>query len=769
VCLLYKDHPSNVLQICRAGCHFFYSAARGKRDIPNRGAGEDMSSKGGRKLRVFEINLSVGFILLSIALSATVAFSVGVVLNAYAIGARTPGPESDRDFFEAPDAPLDVRGTSLPTSSIVTTKVVYKTKSSGDEPDASSERNYFSCAIHSAEEDGDDDSEDDESSSDDSEDGEEREEKLSNSSGQQLFLEMDGASPDFLASKESLMKAMYKIASAAQPSVDTSVTTQCYSYEGGKVYCGGFIQDSQFAIHTAPGSGKMTFDIFTCGKSDLIDLVPTVKELLVLNHLSGDDVKPRIRWSHWLRGFRHEDDAQIDPHLVPLEQDLGDDVSGLSDVKEIVVSRTTSFQRVDIISMLNRESHQIGAEEKYYQRYLKSLSRDGSYESLHPEFFQPDRILYLDGVLQSTLYGDAPYHESLVHPAMIAHPNPKRVAIIGGGEGATLREVLKHKTVEKVVMVEIDGELVELCTEYLPQWNRCDDIQGSTEICFDDPRAQVDFRDAFAWFIDSFGDKDNLKDEQFDVIIMDALDPDRFVDIVGSLYKNDLFVQSLFNGLKDDGVFVVQLGETDYVDDPPYQSMAPDTALMLDTIKSAGFDSMVNYENPHCFFGAPWTFMVSFKNYNTRSRWYRSSAEIEIDLHSRILSTKSGKPPLRYIDGSSMAEQQTPRPALERVYCRKSKLPWECQYDWFGVDLSSRAIHIAPATWNLMQSNKSGSGMAELLDLAKSTNFIPLGDQYMILGTGEDTPLSDNMADGKVPVYSPIFERHLRSLIVSKS
>ena len=173
--------------------------------------------------------------------------------------------------------------------------------------------------------------------------------------------------------------------------------------------------------------------------------------------------------------------------------------------------------------------------------------------------------------------------------------------------------------------------------------------------------------------------------------------------------------------------------------------------VQLDTIESAGFESMVNYENvswalpplsralvphaialpnnniqPHCFFGAPWTFMVAFKNYNTRSRWYRSAAEIEIDLHSRILRTKSGKPPLRYIDGSSMAEQQIPSSALEKVYCRNSDVPWECQYDWFGVDLTSHAIHIAPATWDLMTSNKSGKGMAELLDLAKSTNFIPL-------------------------------------------
>ena len=78
----------------------------------------------------------------------------------------------------------------------------------------------------------------------------------------------------------------------------------------------------------------------------------------------------------------------------------------------------------------------------------------------------PDKILFLDGVEQSSLHGEAAYHEALVHPAMLTHNNPKRVAIIGGGEGATLREVLKHKSVEHVVMIDIDKELINLCREH---------------------------------------------------------------------------------------------------------------------------------------------------------------------------------------------------------------------------------------------------------------------------------------------------------------
>jgi spermidine synthase len=91
--------------------------------------------------------------------------------------------------------------------------------------------------------------------------------------------------------------------------------------------------------------------------------------------------------------------------------------------------------------------------------------------------------------------------------------------------GATLREVLKHNTVEKCIMVEIDGEMVEASKKHLPQWNDCSDL-GFHGSCFDHPRAEMYFEDAIAWFIDRFSDdKDQQINEadKFDVILMDAL------------------------------------------------------------------------------------------------------------------------------------------------------------------------------------------------------------------------------------------------------
>ena len=134
-------------------------------------------------------------------------------------------------------------------------------------------------------------------------------------------------------------------------------------------------------------------------------------------------------------------------------------------------------------------------------------------------------------MLQSRRSGDAAYHEALVHPGMFAHINPKRVAIVGGGEGATLREVLKHNTVEKVIMIDIDEKMVQLSRQFLPFWSDCSMLDKSTQSCFNDPRVETYYVDAFKWFVERFSDAaqdvnvsgEELIEEPFDVIIMDAL------------------------------------------------------------------------------------------------------------------------------------------------------------------------------------------------------------------------------------------------------
>ncbi|MCI0483637.1 MAG: hypothetical protein L0Y78_03535 [candidate division NC10 bacterium] len=117
------------------------------------------------------------------------------------------------------------------------------------------------------------------------------------------------------------------------------------------------------------------------------------------------------------------------------------------------------------------------------------------------------KMLILDGKIQSAALDEHIYHEALVHPAMLLHPHPRRVLILGGGEGATLREVLRYRMVEEAVMVDLDDEIVSLSRKYLPEWS---------ERAFEDPRATIVCTDAREFLDRPIG--------LFDVIIHDITD-----------------------------------------------------------------------------------------------------------------------------------------------------------------------------------------------------------------------------------------------------
>lgn len=126
------------------------------------------------------------------------------------------------------------------------------------------------------------------------------------------------------------------------------------------------------------------------------------------------------------------------------------------------------------------------------------------------EIFDNDlfgRVLALDGVVQTTERDEHFYHEMIVHVPMFAHGAARRVLVVGGGDGGSIEEVLKHP-VEQVTMVELDPEVVALCREHLPEISR-----GA----FDDPRLELVIGDGARYLAEC--------DTSFDVIIVDSTDP----------------------------------------------------------------------------------------------------------------------------------------------------------------------------------------------------------------------------------------------------
>ena len=163
--------------------------------------------------------------------------------------------------------------------------------------------------------------------------------------------------------------------------------------------------------------------------------------------------------------------------------------------------------------------------------------------------------LFLDGQIQSAEDDEALYHELLVQPAMLRHPSPKDVLILGGGEGATLREVLVHESVRSATMVDLDGELVDLCRQYLDTFH-----MGA----FDDPRGRLIIGDGRAF----------LEQDQnlYDVIIVDLVDMIEDTQI-SRLYTVE-FYQLVRQRLRPGGIVAVQGLEFSFLDDEAHAAVA---------------------------------------------------------------------------------------------------------------------------------------------------------------------------------------------------
>ncbi len=228
----------------------------------------------------------------------------------------------------------------------------------------------------------------------------------------------------------------------------------------------------------------------------------------------------------------------------------------LHGIREVLFSKQTPFQSMDILEL-------------------------GSY----------GKSLVLDGRIQSTVRDEFIYHEVLVHPAMLTHPDPRRVFIVGGGEGATLREVLRHRSVERALMVDIDEEVVNRCRELLPEWHR-----GA----FEDPRTELRYLDARRYLEET--------SESFDVIIIDISEP--IEEGPAYLLFTKEFYEIVRERLAPAGVIALQAGTISLNDLSCYSAIQHTLAQVFPVVCPA-WASIPS-------FALPWGFSVASKQRDPR-------------------------------------------------------------------------------------------------------------------------------------------------------
>ena len=229
------------------------------------------------------------------------------------------------------------------------------------------------------------------------------------------------------------------------------------------------------------------------------------------------------------------------------------------------------------------------------------------------------RALVLDGRTQSSEADEWVYHEALVQPSLMAHAAPQRVFIAGGGEGATAREALRCRSVNDVVMVDLDRAVVELCREHLPLHH-----QGA----FDDPRLTLLYEDALAYL--------ETHSEPFDLIIVDVPDPLES----GPAYL--LFTQEFYrlvrSRLRVGGLMVAQAG-------PAGPTNVSETFTAIRHTASSIFERVSAYSIYMPSFGTSWGFVVGGDGVPDVA----SMRPAEVD--ARIAMRLAGE--LRYYDGEA--------------------------------------------------------------------------------------------------------------------
>ncbi|NLL19875.1 MAG: polyamine aminopropyltransferase [Clostridia bacterium] len=196
------------------------------------------------------------------------------------------------------------------------------------------------------------------------------------------------------------------------------------------------------------------------------------------------------------------------------------------------------------------------------------------------------RMLLLDGVIQTTIKDEFVYHEMIAHVALNTLKNPKRALVVGGGDGGSIREIIKHPSIEKATLVEIDRRVVEVSKEYLPE----------ISVGLQNPKVEIIYDDGIK----------HVKEHKntYDLIIVDSTDP---VGPAVGLFAKE-FYASVFEALTDEGIFVAQT-ESPFFEDQLIRRVYKDVKDIFPVAK-------LMLANIPTYPGGLWTFTMGSKKYD---------------------------------------------------------------------------------------------------------------------------------------------------------
>jgi len=286
------------------------------------------------------------------------------------------------------------------------------------------------------------------------------------------------------------------------------------------------IEQSHLSIHTWPEYRFASIDLFTCGE--------TIDPWISFDYLKEEFAAEYFSSLELQRGQLHHL-KKIDVQ-TPLTR-----CSTSSDKKRITYNRNIWFTERDenVALSLRHTGDRLFSKQSPYQKV----------EIL--ETYAYGRVLTLDGMIMTTEKDEYIYHEMIAHVPMLTHPNPERVLIIGGGDGGAAREVLRHKSVKSVDLVEIDEVVIEASRKYLP----------TIASAFGHPKLHVHIQDGIDYV-------KQLRDETYDIVIVDSTDP---VGPAEGLFKPS-FYRDVYRCLKPDGIMVTQ-SESPTFNPPVFQEL----------------------------------------------------------------------------------------------------------------------------------------------------------------------------------------------------